>query len=191
MKHDHTEIRTLGGRIRRFRELRGLSQKELGVKCGYPEQSAAVRICGYENNKDLPRDPNGLKAVAKALEINEAALYITDYSLEDTIPLMHMLFDLQDIYGISPKPHDKKEKTYTLRTEDNEVNAFLKVWTDKYEEVRTGHLSLKEYEEWKAAFPTSEDLLDLDIAKTEFDIMQLKKKQEELQNQLKDLNTEE
>ena len=39
---------TLGERIRGFRRLRGLTQKELGIAVGFPETTADSRIRKYE-----------------------------------------------------------------------------------------------------------------------------------------------
>ena len=46
---------TIGGKIKRYRELRGWSQKELGIKCGFSASTADVRIAQYEKNKKIPR----------------------------------------------------------------------------------------------------------------------------------------
>lgn len=39
-----TELLNVGKRIRRFRTLRGMTQKELGIAVGFSPESADVRI---------------------------------------------------------------------------------------------------------------------------------------------------
>ena len=66
---------SIGGKIKRFRELRGWTQKELGLRAGFSESTADVRIAQYEKNKRVPKE-NVLKDIAYALEIDETALLI-------------------------------------------------------------------------------------------------------------------
>ena len=42
---------SVGSNIRHIRELRGLTQKELGLKCGFSASTADVRIRQYEADK--------------------------------------------------------------------------------------------------------------------------------------------
>ena len=47
-KLDTTNSSSIGGRIKKIREFRNLTQRELGVKCGFSESTADVRIGQYE-----------------------------------------------------------------------------------------------------------------------------------------------
>ena len=47
---------SIGGKIKKFREMRGWSQKELGIRCGFSPSTADVRIAQYEKNKKIPRE---------------------------------------------------------------------------------------------------------------------------------------
>ena len=40
----------VGDRIKRARNLRGMTQKELGIAIGFEEKSADIRIAQYESN---------------------------------------------------------------------------------------------------------------------------------------------
>ena len=44
----------LGERIKRIRTFRGLTQRELGLKLGYEERNADVRIAQYESGYRVP-----------------------------------------------------------------------------------------------------------------------------------------
>ncbi len=44
----------IGERIRFFRNLRGMTQKYLGMRLGFPERSADVRLAQYETGTSTP-----------------------------------------------------------------------------------------------------------------------------------------
>lgn len=46
---------TIGERVRMFRTLAGLSQRELGIACGYTELSAQRTICAIEQGYRMPQ----------------------------------------------------------------------------------------------------------------------------------------
>ena len=56
---------SIGGKIKKIRELRGLTQKQLGIMCGFSASSADVRIAQYEKNKKKPREKT-LKDICEA-----------------------------------------------------------------------------------------------------------------------------
>ena len=45
----------LGERIKKIRTFRGLTQRELGLKLGYEERNADVRIAQYESGYRVPK----------------------------------------------------------------------------------------------------------------------------------------
>ena len=45
----------IGERIRFFRTLRGMTQKYLGMKVGFPERNADVRMAQYETGARTPK----------------------------------------------------------------------------------------------------------------------------------------
>lgn len=59
----------LGERIKRIRTFRGLTQRELGLKLGYEERNADVRIAQYESGYLVPKN-NTLMEMAKILNVN-------------------------------------------------------------------------------------------------------------------------
>ena len=59
----------LGERIKRIRTFRGLTQRELGLKLGYEERNADVRVAQYESGyRVLKKDT--LMEIAKILNVN-------------------------------------------------------------------------------------------------------------------------
>ncbi len=57
----------LGERIKRIRTFRGLTQRELGLKLGYEERNADVRIAQYESGYRVPKN-NTLNGNGKDIE---------------------------------------------------------------------------------------------------------------------------
>ena len=60
---------TLGERIKRIRTFRGLTQRELGLKLGYEERNADVRVAQYESGYRVPKKDT-LMEIAKILNVN-------------------------------------------------------------------------------------------------------------------------
>lgn len=141
-----------GYRIKKYRELRNMSQKELGIKCGFPEKSADLRIRQYETNKQMPRDKEFLKVIADALGLNEKAIF--DLDLSSVEQMYSLLYELEDLYGLRVS---FKEGFYYLvfdygegeswRRYIEEIYPFLKDWyemrkrslpsdTDSEEEIK-------------------------------------------------------
>lgn len=63
----------VGDRIKRVRQFRGLTQKELGKLVGFDEKTADIRIAQYESNTRKPKEELLIK-IADALEINFRSL---------------------------------------------------------------------------------------------------------------------
>lgn len=60
---------TIGEKIKNARILRGLTQKELGIKLGFDEKSADVRIAQYESGTRTPK-AELLSEIANVLDVN-------------------------------------------------------------------------------------------------------------------------
>ena len=59
----------IGEKIKNARNLRGLTQKELGMKLGFDENSADVRIAQYESGTRTPKSEL-LSEIAAVLDVN-------------------------------------------------------------------------------------------------------------------------
>ena len=87
----------IGERIRFIRNLRGMTQKWLGMAVGFPENAADVRIAQYESGTRTPKE-KVLNDLARVLEVSPLALDVPN--IESYYSLMHTLFTLEDLYGI-------------------------------------------------------------------------------------------
>ena len=88
----------IGERIHFFRIMRGMTQKYLGMLVGFPERSADVRLAQYETGSRKPK-AELTASLAQALDVAPQALDIPD--IDSQIGLMHTLFALEDIYGLT------------------------------------------------------------------------------------------
>ena len=93
----------IGERIHFFRLLRGMTQKYLGTAVGFPERSADVRLAQYETGSRKPK-ADLTAALAQVLEVSPQALDVPD--IDSYIGLMHTLFTLEDIYGLTVSEAD-------------------------------------------------------------------------------------
>ena len=164
---DYISPGSIGGKIKRYRELRGWSQKELGLRCGYSANSADVRIAQYEKNKKKPQE-KALKEISAALEIDECALFDADM-----IPynrMYHALFDMEDFHGLHPVKIDNRyylefSGSTILREEviPHDFRSFLEKWYEmrqRYQPnssdtVEEKTAKAKEYAIWKGEYPNN------------------------------------
>ena len=79
--------KTIGERIRYYRTQQGLSQKELGICCGFKDNVAGEQIRHFESGKRVPKKAIIVK-LAEVLSINPISLEIgilSDYSYEEIL----------------------------------------------------------------------------------------------------------
>ena len=70
----------VGDRIKRLRNFRKMTMKELGTAVGFDENSADVRIAQYENNSRKPKEEL-LRKIASALDVSYESL--ADATMDD------------------------------------------------------------------------------------------------------------
>ncbi|MCF0134075.1 MAG: helix-turn-helix transcriptional regulator [Blautia sp.] len=145
---------SIGGKIKKIRELRGLTQKELGIKCGFSLSTADVRIAQYEKNKKVPRE-KALKDITGALNIDEWALF--DADLLPYNRMYHALFDMEDFHGLHPVKKDDgiylEFSGHTTLGQDinrHDFYDFLQQWYDMYQKYLPTSADTKEEKEHKA-----------------------------------------
>lgn len=143
----------VGERIRYFRKLRGLKQKDLGVLLGFEEKSADIRIAQYESGKRTPKT-DLIQALAIALDTSVDALNAPE--IDDGIGLMHTLFAVEDIYGLSV---DCVNGKLVLTVDDSErrknigLTNMLSNWYAVREQYKAGEITKEEYDKWRYFYP--------------------------------------
>lgn len=121
---------TLGERIKSIRQLRGMTQKELGNAIGL----TATRIGHYEMDFRKPKKET-LKAIANALHVGVSIFQ--DIDIDTLCDVKSILFQLDDKIGVKfhgEKGDDGKFKagTVTLSFDNPQIAVFLKEWADMW-----------------------------------------------------------
>lgn len=138
-----------GQRIRYFRNLRGLTQKELGIQMGFSENTADVRIAQYESGTRNPK-AEMTAALAQALGVAPQSLTVPDIDSESG--LIHTLFALEDLYGIKVEITGGRYRLCFDETEPITVKAFyeaLSAWAEQSEKYKNGEISKEQYDMWR------------------------------------------
>ena len=143
----------IGERINFFRNLRGMTQKYLGVRVGFPERSADVRLAQYETGTRTPK-ADMTAALANILDVSPQALSVPD--IDSYIGLMHTLFTLEDKYGLKVCECDGEVH---LRVDVNhgkdaaELSKSLAAWREQAAKLEAGEISKEEYDRWRYRYP--------------------------------------
>ena len=151
----------IGDRIKRSRNFRGMTQKELGMAVGLDEKSADIRIAQYESGTRTPKE-DLLKKIAEVLDVNYRSLYESSlYAAED---IMYALFELDEhyprtsIYEVQDTSDpDSPEIHMALSFRNHLLDGFLKEWQLRKQQLSAGEISKEEYQEWKYGWPQTAD----------------------------------
>lgn len=144
----------IGERIRFIRNLRGMTQKMLGIKVGFDKRNADVRMAQYESGTRTPKE-NLVNALAEALEVSPKALTVPE--IDSYIGLMHTFFALEDLYGIKVGEIDGE---LCLRLDKSKDTTYLSMldmfsaWQHEAEKFRNGEITKEEYNTWRYNYPS-------------------------------------
>ena len=142
----------IGERIRFIRNLRGMTQKWLGISSGLPEKTADIRMAQYESGTRVPKAEQTEK-IAEALNVSPAALNVPD--IESYIGVMHTLFALEDLYGFKIDEVDG-EPVIRLNKNSKEYMKMFEMFTAGQREAEkwhNGEITKEEYDQWRYRYP--------------------------------------
>lgn len=143
----------IGERIHFFRIMRGMTQKYLGMSVGFPEKSADVRLAQYETGSRKPKT-DLTAALAQVLDVSPQALDVPD--IDSYIGLMHTLFTLEDIYGLTVSEADEEICLKVNKNKGKDACELLKMlhaWKEQADKFATGEISREEYDRWRYHYP--------------------------------------
>lgn len=143
----------IGERIHFFRIMRGMTQKYLGMLVGFPERSADVRLAQYETGSRKPK-AELTAALAQALDVAPQALDIPD--IDSQVGLMHTLFALEDIYGLTVSETDGEVCLKISRDKGKaaeELLQMLSAWQEQAAKLSAEEISREEYDQWRYNYP--------------------------------------
>lgn len=140
-------------RIHFFRNLRGLTQKALGLLLDFPERSADVRIAQYETGKRTPKDE--VKADL-AVHLGISALALTVPDIDTFEGLMHTLFALEDRIGLRAvecdgKPHLLVDPEFSKSSAA--LHQAVTVWCESAAKLKAGEITREAYDAWRYNYP--------------------------------------
>lgn len=143
----------IGERIRYFRKLRGMKLKELGLRLGFPEKSADVRMAQYEAETRTPK-AELTAALAHALDVLPQALTVPD--IDSDLGLMYTLFTLEDTYGLRVEEVDGEiclgvDASRGLRA--SILREMLRAWREQAAKLEVGEITREEYDRWRYRYP--------------------------------------
>jgi len=112
-----------------------------------------VRLAQYETGSRKPK-AELTAALAQALDVAPQALDIPD--IDSQIGLMHTLFALEDIYGLTISETDgevclKISKDKGKAAE--ELLQMLTAWQEQAAKLTTEEISREEYNQWRYNYP--------------------------------------
>ena len=143
----------IGERIHFFRIMRGMTQKYLGMLVGFPEKSADVRLAQYETGSRKPK-ADLTSALAQALDVAPQALDIPD--IDSYIGLMHTLFTLEDIYGLTVSESDGEICLKVNKDKSKDAAELLKMlsaWKEQADKLSAEEISREDYDQWRYNYP--------------------------------------
>ena len=146
-------IMAIGERINFFRNMRGMTQKYLGMQVGFPEKSADVRLAQYETGTRTPKT-DLTAALADTLDVSPQALAVPD--IDSYIGLMHTLFTLEDRYGLHIDEADGEVclKVDVRKSKDAaQLHEMLYAWRQAAAMLKAGEITQEEYDRWRYRYP--------------------------------------
>ena len=139
----------IGERIRFIRNLRGMTQKFLGLQVGFSERTADIRMAQYESGSRTPK--------ADLVELLAEALNVPN--IDSYTGLMHTLFALEDLYGFKIGRLDGEICICINRQNGStfaKMTGLLEPWEEMAQKYRNGEISREEYDQWRYRYPRSE-----------------------------------
>ena len=142
-----------GERIRKFRNMIGMTQQELGAKLGFSERTAIIRVGQYENENRKPKQ-DMINNMADILNVASEAITVPE--IDSYIGLMHTLFALEDRYGLTITMLDGQiclKQDINHPNFDRSLADDLRSWYDKKSKLTSGSILASEYDHWRYCFP--------------------------------------
>ena len=143
----------IGERIRFIRNLRGMTQKYLGIMAGLPEKTADIRMAQYEAGTRTPKE-DLTQSLANALGVSPLALNTPD--IDSYLGLMHTLFTLEDRYGLTIETREGEVLFHIDPRKGQDaaqINQMVSAWAPVMEKYRSGEISKEEYDDWRYNYP--------------------------------------
>lgn len=133
-----------------------MTQKYLGMRVGFPERTADIRMAQYEAGTRTPK-ADLVEALAYVLDVSPQALTVPD--IDTDYGLMHTLFALEDRRGLRIGEIDGE---ICLRLDKSDWNKFHSMfdmwnaWRKEAAKLEAGEITREEYDHWRYTYPRVE-----------------------------------
>ena len=90
-------------------------------------------------------------ALAQILDVAPQALAVPD--IDSQIGLMHTLFTLEDVYGITISEADGEVCLKLNKDKSADLLQMLTAWKEQATKLATGEISKEQYDQWRYNYP--------------------------------------
>ena len=165
---------SIASRLKAIRLFRHMTQKDLGISCGFNASNAGQRIHHYENGIKHP-GYEMIQLFAKALSVNPYAL--SPFTILDATETFEILLWIEGLQGLDFINFDEKwdntdnwiyravinqaqhgtSKAAGLIFKNQIINDGLYEWSIRRSQLLNNEISKDQYINWKLLWPASED----------------------------------
>ena len=148
-----------GKRIKLFRTLRGMKQRQVGEILGFNGAATEVRMAQYEAEAREPKAAL-VEQMAEIFKVSPKAISVPEIDTYDG--LMHTFFALEDMYGLKIAEIDGELCLHLDRTLDPDTNLYdlLELWHKQSMRLANGLITKQDYDEWRYNYPASQAALE-------------------------------
>ena len=140
----------IGERIRTFRNLRNTTLRWLGMAVGFSAKTADIRMAQYEKGIRTPKEEL-TRRLAEVLEVSPHALAVPDIDTPEG--LMHTLFALEDLYGLTIGEFEGRTCLYLNREAPDWFRNALNAWKMEGQMFHNDEIPHDEYNTWRYNYP--------------------------------------
>lgn len=135
-----------GRNIKKIREFRGMTQKEMGIALGFDEASASPRMAQYEGEYRVPREKM-LNKMAEVLQVDPRSIATpTGYTEGDMIYRVLMLEEFFPEMELEKNPQTGE---LMINLHNKILNNFFMRWDWFRANKKKGYIEEEEYKRWK------------------------------------------
>ena len=148
-----------GKRIKLFRTLRGMKQRQVGELLGFNGAATEVRMAQYEAEAREPKAAL-VEQMADIFKVSPKAISVPDIDTYDG--LMHTFFALEDMYGLKIAEIDGELCLHLDRTLNPDMDLYdlLELWHKQSMRLANGMITRQDYDEWRYNYPASQAALE-------------------------------
>ena len=134
--------------IWRIRNIRGMTEKELGIKAGFNRFTAERKITLCEDKRKILKNKD-MQKIAKALNVHPFVLR-NELPSHDELSAIYMLFNLHERACIDFR---KFKGDVYIKFNSTFISEFLKEWDVKFTQLNKKEIIYEEYVKWIIGLP--------------------------------------